>query len=363
MSTAGHKLREDFNLAAHRPTGWHEDFFTNQYDHKLRYGHAPAIGLRRGTIVLTHGYGEFVDQYFLAIREYQAMGYDVWAMDHYGFGKSGREDPDHPHRPSTKGLLRHVNDLDFFVHHIVKRAPTGPLVLSTHSMGGHIALLHLQRHPGVFDGAIMSAPMFDIFRFGLPLFTRPFVRGAFNMASLLGMRDKEVPATPAMWDKITRVSNTLATINPGKDNLRSVFKELTQGAMHDVMVSRPTFGWVAASFTTIVRSMKPRELAKVKTPVLIGSAGVESLVDISAHEHAARRIPNATLIKLPTAEHNLWFETPKNYEDWLNAIHAFLHRIETSHLYVPPDPMAMGEKSGPNQAVQVAFTRKPNPHS
>src|SRR5262249_47516518 len=150
-------------------------YFINQFKNRLRYGYAPAHGTdKKGTVILTHGYGEFIELYYQAIQEYQHMGFDVWAMDFYGFGKSGRDDPKNPHRPSTKGLLRNARDLDFFVHHIVRRVSDKPLIMSTHSMGGHIGLLYLERHQGVFDTAIMSSLMFDIFRFGLPWYTRPF---------------------------------------------------------------------------------------------------------------------------------------------------------------------------------------------
>lgn len=321
-------LKEIFDAAVYRPQGWHEAYFTNQFRNQLRYGFAPGFGNeKKGTIILTHGYGEFIELYYQAIQEYQHMGFDVWTMDFYGFGKSGRDDPDNPHRPSTKGMLRHVRDLDFFLKNVVKQVPEKPLIMSTHSMGGHIGLLYLERHPGVFNAAIMSAPMFDIFRFGLPWYTRPMVRLIFNIASVIGFRDRMVPATPGTWERFTRVGAALTDTAEG--GLRAAFNEMMRSALPETRIDRPTFGWVAKSFSTIIASTRGRRLKSVRIPILLGTAGIESLVSNDETERAARLMPNATLINLPTARHGLWFENNKNYDLWLGAIRRFLHKVTT----------------------------------
>jgi len=322
-------LKQKFNWAACQPVGWREDFFTNDYDHRLRYGFAPATTPeKQGTVILTHGYGEFIDLYYESIREYQKMGFDVWAMDFYGFGKSGRDDPKNPHTPSTKGMLRHVRDLDFFVNNIVERVPDKPLLMSTHSMGGHIGLMYLQKHPDQFDGAVMSAPMFDIFRFDLPKFFRPFVRGIFNVASALGLRETPVPAAPAFFNKVTHAGDAILNSKAG---MRETFNKMMRAALPDTKVDRPTFGWIAKAFNTIAHSTTNAALSSVKIPMLIGSAGIESLIDNKTLEKAARLMGDATLVKLPTAQHGLWFEDNGNYDLWLKNVKAFTGRVATNY--------------------------------
>lgn len=324
-------LKEQFDAAVYRPFGWWEDYFINQYRNRLRYGFAPAIGFnKKGTIVLTHGYGEFIELYYQAIQEYQHLGFDVWAMDFYGFGKSGRDDPKNPHRPSTKGMLRHVRDLDFFVKHIVKKVPDHPLIMSTHSMGGHIGLLYLERHPGIFDAAIMSAPMFDIFRFGLPWYTRPLVRFLFNVISLIGFRNKMVPATPATWERFARVGTAL-TDTSEEGGLRKAYNEMMRSALPETYIDRPTFGWVSKSFGTIIKSTRGRRLKAVRIPILLGTAGIESLVNNEETERAAKLMPHATLVKLPYAHHSIWFENNKNYDIWIGHVRRFLHKVTTGY--------------------------------
>jgi lysophospholipase len=347
-------LTQTFNRLDYQPPGWRESYFTNQYHHELRYAFAPATTAeKKGTVVLTHGYGEFIDLYYLAIKEYQKMGFDVWAMDFYGFGKSGRDDPSRPTNPSTKGMLRHVRDLDFFIKNIVQKNEGKPLLMNTHSMGGHIGLLYLQRHPGVFDGAVMSSPLFDIYRLGLSIICRPFIRAIFNVASVLGFKDTPVPETPALMNKINRVGGALMDKKHG--GLREAFNQMMRLHTPDARVERPTFGWIAKAFNTIVRSTKTSELKKVTIPMLIGSAGVESLVDVSTHEKAARVMKDATLIKLPTALHGLWFEDDNNYNLWLKNVKAFVGRVtlnyELAHSHTPAD-----QDAGPDaDKIRAAF--------
>lgn len=348
-------LKQNFNWAANQPPGWREGFFTNEYNNSLRYGFAPATTPEKnGTVVLTHGYGEFIDLYYEAIREYQKMGYDVWAMDFYGFGKSGRDDPENPHTPSTKGMLRHVRDLDYFTKNIVERVPGKPLLMSTHSMGGHIGLMYLQKHPGVFDGAVMSAPMFDIFRFDLPKIFRPVIRSIFNAASFLGLRDTPIPASPAFFNKISHASDAIIHSQAG---VRETFNKMMRAALPGTRVDRPTFGWVAKAFSTISRSTTDKALQSVETPILIGSAGIESLVDNNTHEKAARLMPNATLVKLPTAQHGLWFEDNGNYDLWLKNVKAFTGKVTTNYELAHSDSSRIAENAGPEKQ---AFTAQQN---
>lgn len=340
-------IKENFDAAVYRPSGWREGYFTNSFDNQLRYGFAPAQGnAKKGTIVLTHGYGEFIELYYQAIQEYQKMGFDVWAMDFYGFGKSGRDDPKNPHRPSTKGLLRHVRDLDFFVQNIVQKVPNKPLVMSTNSMGGHIGLLYLQKHKDVFDAAIMSSPMLDVYRLGLPLFARPLIRMVFNFASAIGLRDTSVPENPAFLAKISGMGSSFKN-NPN-NSLREHFNNMMRIALPETKVERPTFGWIAQAFNTIVKSTTDEALSSVKVPILLGSAGLDTLVDNRMIAHAAQLMPRATLLEMPTAHHGLWFENDKNYNTWISTVRSFIHKISGKALHAEPSATPQRNNTPPS---------------
>lgn len=309
-----------------KPPGWQEGRFTNQFGNDLRYSFAPALGgPAKGTVILTHGYGEFIDLYAEAINEYQKMGFNVWAMDFYGFGKSGRNDPDNPHTPSSEGLKRHVDDLHEFITRIVRPDHSKPVLMNTHSMGGHIGLLYLQKYPDTFDGAVMSAPMFDIYRLGLPVLFRPVIGGIFSLASQLNMRDFSLSRISGVWSKLKEIRGFFT--GEKKGGLREAFNHMTRQSMPETNIQLPTPGWLSAAFKTVAPSMTDDALRSVKTPVLIGSAGLENLVDVDAHERAAMLIPHAKLVKLPKAQHGLWFENDSNYNDWVGHVKSFVGRV------------------------------------
>ncbi len=324
-------LKKHFDAAVNPPEGWQGDlYFHNRLGQKIRYGHAPARGTRRGTVVLTHGYAEHIDLYHETIKRYQAMGYEVWAMDWQGHGKSERDDPAHPLRPGTRGLMRLAGDLDFFVHNIVKahHDPATPLMLSTHSMGGHISLLYLKKHPGIFDAAVMSAPMYDIFRLGLGRWARPAIRFIFNAAAAMGLRDVGVPTVDELKAIFPRIGAAIASIFKSPSTLRGELREMMKDLTPDAKLGRPTFGWIAAAYNTIVPSTTEEFLKSIKTPVLIASAEKEDLVDNGAHKRAAEIMPNARHVTIEGARHGLWFEDDGPFEAWWSHIAHFTAQVE-----------------------------------
>lgn len=328
---SGIDLKKAFE-ATSAPPGWQGDlFFYNRIGQKIRYGYAPAQGERKGSVVLTHGYGEHIDLYYETIKKYQDMGYDVWGMDWQGHGFSEHSDPKDPMKPSSSGMLRHTRDLDFFVNNIVKTEhdPDTPLIMSTHSMGGHIGLLYLKKYPGVFDAAVMSAPMFDIYRVGLGGWARPLVKLAFNIASnFLGLRDIQVPDAEWAVGLFSRIGKGLSNIfNPRTSTrykLRDLIKELTPEAN----IGRPTFGWIAEAYNTIDLAMKDDFLKSIKTPILIGSAEHEDLVDNAAHERAASLMPHAEHVTIKGAGHGLWFSDDGPFNEWWNKIAGFVSKVK-----------------------------------
>ena len=74
---ATRSLTENFNRVSKPPEGWAEGAFRNAEKQRIRYAHIPAItpdnAPSRGTVVITHGYGEFIDLYYESIKEYQAQ--------------------------------------------------------------------------------------------------------------------------------------------------------------------------------------------------------------------------------------------------------------------------------------------------
>ena len=329
------KLRAHFREASTMPEGWSGDqFFMNAQGHKIRYGYAPALtDSPRGTIIHRHGHGESIDLYNEAMRWYQKLGFDVWAYDLCGHGLSEGKDPNH--NPSPKDTFSAVHDLDLFVHNVVKRVPKKPLIMSAHSLSGHSGLIYMQRHPDIFSAAVMSSPMFDIYRLGMPSVCRPVIRALFQAACMLGFKNTATPVTgyTRLIDRLQRTSESLTSISLGEINYRDEVKNQIKRQHPERYHDLPSFGWVNAAFKTITPALKASFLRNIRTPLLIGSAGpLEDLVATDAHARVARIMPYAKLVKLPFAVHSLWHDREHSYQEWLKHVSAFLDRA------APPSP-------------------------
>lgn len=338
------RIREIWDAASIPPKGLVNDtYFVSDQGNRIRHAFAPASeGVDfRGTLVLTHGYGENVDLYYEVIKYYQGMGFDVYGMDWHGQGASERVDINKPRTPGSLGLNRHVDDLRYFIDNIVNpsRCHETPMIMSTNSMGGHIGALYLHDYPDVFDGAIMSAPMFDIQYLGLPSILKPALRMAFNIASAVGLKHMHVADS---WETLERIERANTHLDPRellKDpkNIRQQFVGYLHQACYHKEVGVPTIGWIAATAKTIKVLMKADYLKKITTPMLIGSAGEESFVDNKSHEKAAKYMPNALQVNIPGANHNIWNEDDDILSDWRLHIENFISGVERN-FYEKNDP-------------------------
>ena len=265
-------------------------------------------------------------------------------MDWQGFGGSSRDDPKRPHISDAQGMNQHVRDLDQFIKDVVKPDGTKPMIISTHSMGGHPGMLYLQRNPGMFDAAVMSAPMFDIYRLNTGSWFRPIVRGIFNLASHLGLRDRPVPALEGMLAKLGDWREENGERTASIPDLRAAWLNAIRARRPENAIARPSFGWINAVFDTVGELNDAANLRKVDIPVLIGSAGHETLVDNNAHAAPARILPKGQLVSLPTASHSLWQQPEPNYTRWAAAVNHFpdsvLHNFYTSRNQPVPAPSA-----------------------
>jgi lysophospholipase len=108
----------------------------------------------RAVLLLSHGMGEHAGRYAAFARDLAEAGISIHALDHRGNGRS----------PGPRGHVGRfgelVEDLESFRQKVVTPAAGGrPLFLLGHSLGGLVALRHLEVHPEApFAGAILSSP-------------------------------------------------------------------------------------------------------------------------------------------------------------------------------------------------------------
>ena len=312
------------------PRGWSGSlFFTTDQGRKIRYASAPAHGVSRGTVVLTHGYSEHAELLFEVIHEYQKMGFDVWTMDWHGQGFSGRTSAKDTLPCNEDKMSDHVADLHEFATRIVARDKSKPMILSTNSMGGHVGMLYLQQYPETFNASVMAAPMLDIYRLNMPVYLRAMVRALFHLVCALGLARTPVPTFAGLCDRFNLAA--LGIDAHKNDSPRQKRNHALRNHFKAAQISLPSFGWIRNSFETADHMMKPENLAKVSIPVLLGTGGKDKLVDAETHDRAVKSMPQCTHAVFNHAAHNLWFEQDNAYNLWRSQVSGFMEGVVNNY--------------------------------
>jgi alpha-beta hydrolase superfamily lysophospholipase len=126
----------------------------------IRLHHASWIpgDAPRAVVLVSHGHGEHGGRYAELARHLAEHGMAVHAIDHRGHGRS-----DGP-RGHVDRFADYVRDLETWRRAVTADVPPAtPVFLLGHSLGGLIAIRHLQAHPEAgFRGAVLSAPLLGI---------------------------------------------------------------------------------------------------------------------------------------------------------------------------------------------------------
>lgn len=119
--------------------------------------HRPDAGSRPRAMVYLHG---FVDYFFQThhAQEWEAHGYDVYALDLRDYGRSIR-----PGRTPyvVTDLRTYDEDIDAALA-FVRTQGHEVVVLDGHSTGGLIAALYAHEHPGAVEALVLNSPWFDL---------------------------------------------------------------------------------------------------------------------------------------------------------------------------------------------------------
>lgn len=306
-----------------QPTGWEEKTFTATDGVTLRYGHARPPGVAdgdiKGTVIMTTGYGDYIESYYDTLHDYLQRGYDVWIMDWAGQGGSARRGAG-ALAEKAFGVADHVAHLHQFRHQIVAplAVTTAPVILSSHSLGGQIGLNYMHLYPNDFDAAVLAAPLID---FGLSGIARALLSGIFKSAAAMGWRDASIKGGRAGIQKqATAQRKKVRPGEPVRIDLHRTFFSLAK----PLGAEDPSVALIDSLFESTSRMNEDIVLKNMKTPVLLGLAGKDHIVNNKAIERAATLLPDARMITLPDATHNIWQDKPEVQNAWWHAVDTFL---------------------------------------
>jgi lysophospholipase len=284
----------------------------------LRWGHLPvleSVPKARAACVIAVGFGEFIEKHFETMRDLAARGIAVWCLDWRGQGRSIRPSR-FPTRPRARNFDRDAADLaEFTAAHLPR---TLPRLLVAHSMGGAIALVCLRRHPGLFAGAALSAPMVGLRIGRLP---PTLVRVLTVPARAAGLGHRFIPGARE-WrpDHVPTPQTSRVTTDAERCRLRHAWFS----ADPELRLDQATYGWVDSALALVARIRKPEFLAAIPTPILIGQPERELVVSAAAQRRAAKLLPNCRLVELAGSKHDPFLECDAVRDYWFACLDRFI---------------------------------------
>ena len=247
-------------------------------------------------LVILPGRQEPAIRYAEMIYDLRDLGYTIYVMDHRGQGFSGRMLTN-----SEIGHVEHFDDYlaDFetFVR-IVEGNGHPKRFLLAHSMGGAIAGEYLEKHPGKFSAAVLSAPMFQI---STEPFSQSVAFGIAEFATLLGKGD-HYALKQANFDLNWPFEKNNLTLSRSRfSKLVEIFTELPE-----TRIGGPSYRWVREALKATPRIV--RQAKKVSTPVLLLQAGSDSVVKAYRQDVFCERVLQCAQYTFPDSFHEIVHE-------------------------------------------------------
>lgn len=277
---------------------------------------AAGIAHPRGTVFVFNGRTEFAEKYFEVIGELIARDFAVATLDWRGQGLSDRALPD-PRKGYVGDFNEFDGDLASFMGKVAPDFPR-PWIALAHSMGGNILTRGAHDHPEWFSALVLSAPMLGL-RLGRAM---GMIRMLAFVATRLGFGDRYVPGGNAKAAHELPFEETVLTHDARR---YAIYQALTRKEPK-LGLGSATFGWLAASFRSIERIMTQAWLGAIKLPVLISVAGHDQLIERSSLEAAAKMLPDAQLVAVEGADHEVLIETDDLRAQFWRAFDAFVSR-------------------------------------
>jgi len=275
-------------LAARREDG----FFEGHGGARLRYVYYRA-DTPKGTVFLLHGLGESVEKYRELCYYLLLENRSVLLYDHRGHGLSARE---------TDETVTHVTHFSEYVDDLAaavcRFADTpAPHDLFSHSMGGAVAALYLERGGDFFRKAVFNAPMIAPTRKGMPIWATVLY---CRLAERRGKGAERVRfLRPFSKQEYFRYSQARSE---ARFETYYRFKQENDGHWN----GPPTYSWAAEAYSVPRAILKRGAPERVRAEVRLYSAEYDLLVATAPQREFAARVPHATFVPVKGAKHEIY---------------------------------------------------------
>lgn len=272
----------------------------------------PAGEPARGSVLLLHGFTEFIEKYYEVVQHLLSRGFAVVTYDHRGQGLSQRLLPDFQGGYQTD-FADLVAEAVFVHEHLLLDALPRPHLLMAHSMGGNIALRVLQDYPRRFDRAVLSAPMLGFDR--IPLW---LMHAVANVHVWLGLGGRYVWGAGGEVDLENPVNRVTSD---AERHARAISFWRHEP---DLVTGGVTWRWVREATRSIALVTRRDRMAQIETPTLLVSAGRDLVVSSRRHGAVTELSPQIERVQLHESMHEILQETDEIQAEFWNAFDAFV---------------------------------------
>lgn len=275
--------------------------------------HPPAG--RKGTVCLFTGRAEAIEKYFETVRDLRARGFAVAMIDWRGQGHSSRRLRD-PFKGYVRDFSDYEIDVETFVREIVLPDCPPPHFALAHSMGGAVLLRLAHAGRRWFDRIVVCAPMI-----GLPGWqSSGSARLLARTLRLAGFGGRYIPGGgPAMVGTESFANNPF-TSDPVRHARNAAI--LAEDPM--LGLGSPTIAWADCA----LRAMREFSLAdypaRIRQPVLMLTAGMDTIVSPAASEAFAYHLRGGTQLVIAGARHEIMQEQDRYRGQFWAAFDAFV---------------------------------------
>ena len=323
MKTHIEILREEEYLAAMRGDcrAWRnacvEEADLKSFDNTPLHYYCAIPEDAKACIVMMHGFCEFFARYHEMAWYFYRAGYAFFFLEQRGHGLSGGKLAE-PDLVWIDDFDTYVRDMDLFIRETVsEKAPSLKKVLFAHSMGGAVSTLYLETHPDTFLGAVFSSPMFCLKKVNYP----PPVLALMKLFVGLTRREKTLAAGGKHFSKEQEFESGSMLSRSHYD-----YQHEIRRGNKAYQTYASSYGWGIAAIDATRRLI--RNASRVRTPVVLLTAGNDALVDPKGYEAFMKRVPGTVRITYPDAKHELFnaddTDRQQFYDDMFHAIDGFL---------------------------------------
>jgi lysophospholipase len=265
----------------------------------ITYACQPAVC--KGTVVLLGGRSEFIEKYWETVNDLIKRKFDVFTFDWRGQGLSDRLLPNR-HKGHVESYDDYLEDLSIFMDTIVRPKAKKPIIILAHSMGAHITLRYLHDYPEIVDRAVLTSPLIDI---PGPEWLKQVLRLLVRMVTSLGF--KTCYATRSMDFDASKKRFQGNRLTRDKRRFQNTIDEVSNNP--NLAVGGVTFGWLSAMFASIRLMLAKNFCQHITTPILILSAGSDTVVSNTSQRIICQRMHNCHLTTISDALHEMLIET------------------------------------------------------